>query len=331
MFKPTEHSQPAIVCNQITLCQTFQQNPDVHSREKPQPLAEAINDYLYHLRASGRAHSTIACYRGYLERLGQFLGPRQVAPISAAELERYVVKLREGGEIRSEVTLNKIKSVYRSFFRWVRNTDRSKHDPAANLSLAQATSPPTIPITAEEVDVLLATIRNTKSSRAARDEVLFAIYAFAGLRRSEALSLRNVDYDSALRLLTLPHTKGGGCRVQPVPAILAGTMERYVDGIDRAPNKQPFFLFSGLHPQAPLSARQAQARFCDWKAKAGIRNSLTIHSFRAGFATRLYRETGDLWLVGRSLGHRNLGTTQRYVETDVSDIREAMERAFCAD
>ena len=256
MFKPTEHPQPAIVCNRITLCWASPQNPDVHPRENPQPLAEAINDYLFHLLASGHARSTITCYRGYLERLGQFLETRQVSLISASELERYVVKLREEGEIRSEVTLNKIKSVYRSFFRWVRKTGRSKHGPAADLSLAQATSPPTVPITAEEVNVLLATVRNTKGCRAARDEALFAIYAFAGLRRSEALSLRTVDYDRALRLLTLPHTKGGGCRVQPVPAILAELLDRYVDGIARAADKRPsFFLRDAVRMRLCRPAR----------------------------------------------------------------------------
>jgi site-specific recombinase XerD len=227
------------------------------------------------------------------------------------------------------VTLNKIKSIYRSFFRWIRETGRSAYDPAAHLSFAKTSSVSTIPISAEEVGALLATIRSTKSLYAERDEALFATYAFAGLRRSEALSLQIADYDQISRLLTLRHTKGGGSRVLPVPNILAEVLERYIHGMKPTTSAdRSFFLFPGRRPQAPLSARQAQTRFDKWKSKIGLRNSLKIHSFRAGFATRLYRATGDLWLVGRALGHSNLHTTQRYVATDESDIRAAMEKTF---
>jgi site-specific recombinase XerD len=55
---------------------------------------------------------------------------------------------------------------------------------------------------------------------------------------------------------------------------------------------------------------------------------LTINSFRAGFATLLYRTTGDIWLVARALEHNSVATTRRYIETDSEDIRKALERAF---
>jgi site-specific recombinase XerC len=77
-----------------------------------------------------------------------------------------------------------------------------------------------------------------------------------------------------------------------------------------------------------LSARQAQNRFDKWKTPAGIRKDLTIHSFRAGFANRLFRTTGNIHLVARAMGHSDIRSTELYIEKDISVIREAVEDAF---
>jgi site-specific recombinase XerD len=50
---------------------------------------------------------------------------------------------------------------------------------------------------------------------------------------------------------------------------------------------------------------------------AGITRPFSIHSLRHTFATRLYRKTGDLYLVQRALGHRQITTTEVYAK--VSD------------
>ena len=51
-----------------------------------------------------------------------------------------------------------------------------------------------------------------------------------------------------------------------------------------------------------------------------------VHSPRYTFATRLHRRTGDLYLVQRALGHRQITTTEVYA--GVSD--EALKRAVTA-
>jgi site-specific recombinase XerD len=50
-----------------------------------------------------------------------------------------------------------------------------------------------------------------------------------------------------------------------------------------------------------------------------------LHSFRAGFATRLHESTRDLALVARALGHRDLRTTLRYVNIEPSTLRRAID------
>jgi len=77
-----------------------------------------------------------------------------------------------------------------------------------------------------------------------------------------------------------------------------------------------------------MSARQAQTLFTSWKHISGIRSKLTIRSLRAGFATLLYRTSGNIWLVACALGHAGLQTIRHYIQADTREIRIAVERAF---
>jgi len=87
-------------------------------------------------------------------------------------------------------------------------------------------------------------------------------------------------------------------------------------------------LFPGRVAGRGLTPRQAQGRFEHWKTVAGLRDDITIHSFRAGFATALHRGSGDVVLVSRALGHRDLRPTLRYIELHLRRLRRVMERSL---
>ena len=87
-------------------------------------------------------------------------------------------------------------------------------------------------------------------------------------------------------------------------------------------------IFPGRSADRPMSAWLAQFRFDKWKKLAGIRKALMIHSFSAGYATSLYETTGDLFLVARAMGRRDVSTTMRYIQTNSSVLRKAVEYTF---
>jgi integrase/recombinase XerC len=303
----------------------------VFKQSEDTDLYHALQDFLIHLKAAGRSPSTISCYLHDLEMLKGTIDNMKLIHITARHLENAVIRLRDSyirKDVRSAATLNRIKSTFRSFFKWAFESGRTPRNAAARLYLARAKSQPTIPITIKEVAYLLDTIRKSDDPLARRDEALFATYAFTGIRRSEALSLRIKDYDRVSSTLFLPRTKGGSNRIQPIPSQLAEILERYISRIERNFNfNADFPLFFSRHPDRPLSSRQAQVRFEKWRNLSGIRNGLTIHSFRAGFATLLYEATGDILLVSRVMGHVDIRTTRRYIQ-DISNVREAVEKTF---
>jgi integrase/recombinase XerC len=295
-------------------------------------LIYAIHDFLIHLKAGGYASNTICCYSQSLKWLVEILGNMSLNNISEKHLANAVIELTNSnstGAKRSTATMNRIKSAYRSFFKWSLESERISFNPCASLHVTNANSQRTIPITIEEINIFLDTVRKSSDPCAGRDEALFAIYAFTGIRRSEALTLKVKDYDAVSSSLYLSRIKGGSARLQPVPPRLTEILERHISDLKQ--NKRvnaDSSLFSSIQSERSLSVRHVQVRFDKWKNIAGIRENLTIHSFRAGFATLLYETKGDLLLVSRAMGHRDVRTTERYIANNMNAVREAMDETF---
>lgn len=87
-------------------------------------------------------------------------------------------------------------------------------------------------------------------------------------------------------------------------------------------------LFSGKSLNVKLSSRQASNLFIKWKKKSGIRKNLTIHSFRAGYATLLYKKTKDPLLVSYALGHSSFNTTKWYINENLFNLHSVVDTIF---
>jgi len=59
--------------------------------------------------------------------------------------------------------------------------------------------------------------------------------------------------------------------------------------------------------------------------KAGITNDIHPHSLRHSFATDFLRETYNIRLVQKALGHADLATTQIYTHIVDEDLEEALK------
>jgi integrase/recombinase XerC len=308
------------------------QSPAGRAVQQRPTLGEAIHDYVIHLRAAGRAAATIESYGKCLQVLADSLGiAAPLAALSEDRLDAAVAGMAgtdsRGLRKRLEPTLNRYRSTYRSFCQWAFETGRVAANPASRLRFARVDSAPTTPITAEETRRFLAVIRRSNDPLRLRDEALFCTYALTGMRRSEVLHLDVSDFDSSQKTLRVKAGKGRRWRTVPVVERLVWLLESLRELQPRGDETGAKF-FIGRVPGKGLSARQAQARFQLWKAAAGLRPELSIHSFRAGFATALHRGSRDLILVARALGHRDLRPTLRYVEVDSRRLSREIENSF---
>ncbi|HEX4301925.1 MAG TPA: tyrosine recombinase XerC [Rhizomicrobium sp.] len=157
----------------------------------------------------------------------------------------------------------------------------------------------------------------------ARDAALLTLLYGAGLRISEALSLKRGDVPLSASLTILG--KGNKERVVPVLAQVRDAIATYEKLIPFTGAKDsPLFLSRrGL----PMSPREAQSLMQRLRSALGLSDRATPHAMRHSFATHLLANGGDLRAVQELLGHASLSTTQTYTEIDTRKLMEVYEKA----
>ena len=160
-------------------------------------------------------------------------------------------------------------------------------------------------------------------ARRARDAALLTVLYAAGLRISEALSLKRGDVPLGETLTVLG--KGRKERVVPVLALLRDAVTAYAAKIPFAsPPSSALFL---SRRGRPMSAREAQGLMQNLRGRLGLAERATPHALRHSFATHLLAGGGDLRSVQELLGHASLSTTQTYTEIETSRLMETYQSA----
>jgi integrase/recombinase XerC len=157
----------------------------------------------------------------------------------------------------------------------------------------------------------------------ARDAALLTLLYGAGLRISEALSLKRGDVPLAETLTILG--KGRKERVVPVLPLLKDAIDDYAAKIPfaGAPSAALFLSRRGK----PMSPREAQSLMQKLRGRLGLSDRATPHALRHSFATHLLQGGGDLRSVQELLGHASLSTTQTYTAIDMRQLMETYQSA----
>lgn len=169
--------------------------------------------------------------------------------------------------------------------------------------------------------------------------LILLLYA-AGLRISEALSLRLIDVDLTASVLTIRESKFYKTRLVPMGPDLTGAVGEYV--AQRA-KEHPTQLDGALfltRAGTPVARHTAENVFSRLRVRAGVlrhdggRYQPRLHDLRHAFAVhRLvswYRQGADvqrlLPQLATYLGHVHIAATQRYLTLTPELLREASQR-----
>ncbi len=137
--------------------------------------------------------------------------------------------------------------------------------------------------------------------------VLMTCYG-AGLRISEAVSLKPKDIDSQRMLIRVEQGKGAKDRYVPLSARLIEVLRAYF----RRQRPQGPWLFPAIKPSRHISAGTIQQVCREATQLAGIDKRVTAHTLRHSFATHLLENGEDIRVIQVLLGHSRIDTTARY-------------------
>lgn len=150
------------------------------------------------------------------------------------------------------------------------------------------------------------------SERGPRDYAIVTVLAYAGLRISEALSLRLNNVDLAAREITVQHGKGGKMRVVFIGDKVVNAIREYL--LDRSATDSPYLFLS--RRGGALSRGQVNRILSTYS------DSITPHTLRHFFCSTAIEAGYSINEVANQAGHSNVHTTLLYTNPTREKMKE---------
>ena len=298
----------------------------------PEPFEQAVAAFARRFAAEGRSPNTISAYLRDLRQLTAVLSDRHpgLTPgrVTSAMLDEALtapaIVNSAAGSTRSPASLHRFKAAVRSFFAWAEETGQVAENPARSVTLRRL--PRTTPsfLTEAEKRRLFKELRGRTSELAVRDRLIVELFLGTGIRLRELVDLDIDDVDLDAKHLRI-RAKGDVPQVKFLKSTLRSLLRAYLKERRRRGHADCQALFLS-NRDTRLSERQVARRLDHWLRAARIDKKLSPHALRHTFATHLYSRTGDILVVQRALGHRDLSTTQVYTHLVDDALEDAIER-----
>jgi integrase/recombinase XerD len=278
-----------------------------HAPPPSHPLADR---YLEHLTVErGLSENTLAAYGADIAALLAFLDGvgASLDACNTRHLFLFLTHLR--ARKLSAASLARHLSSVRGLFAFAVQSRLLDEDPAALLESPKL--PDQLPefLTREEMDHLLEQ-PDIATLLGFRDRVMLELLYAAGLRISELISLSLGDFDPQTGILRV-FGKRAKERLVPIHFAAQKLLVDYL--AHKRPAFQPVQQKLFLNRSGKGLTRQGVWKLVKRYAElAGIRRSISPHTFRHSFATHLLEGGADLRTLQLLLGHAAINATEIY-------------------
>lgn len=288
------------------------------------PLLPTIKLYVRYLRLERNlSPNTIEAYRNDLAHLEAFMmrNNLKLENVTLEQLHTFAASLHEFGITpRSQA---RVLSGVRSFFRFLVLDGVVESDPTELLEWPSLPEHLPVVLTLEEIDRIEDSIDLSKAE-GARNRAIIEVLFSCGLRVSELVNMKLSDLYLEDRML-LVRGKGNKERLVPVSNKAIADLKRWF--FDRnlmkiKPGEDDYVFLNrrGAHLTRTMILimvkRQAE--------EAGIKKTISPHTFRHSFATALLQGGADLRSIQAMLGHEKIDTTLVYTHISNEQLRKAI-------
>jgi integrase/recombinase XerD len=176
-----------------------------------------------------------------------------------------------------------------------------------------------------ELQRLLDYVAKTKNAK--RNRTILLLTHLAGMRIGEVAAVRVCDVlamDGSVRdeiNLTAAQTKGNRSRSVLLNERMRGELASYVQSLRFKDTKQALF---STQRSAAFTANSLTQIVNGIYKQAGL-DGCSSHSGRRGFLTNLAEKGVSVRVMMALAGHRNMATTQRYIDLRPGVLRNAVE------
>ena len=242
-----------------------------------------------------------------------------------ASFESYEVKDGDG-KVKLQETSDAFRarriSSLRSFYRYYAKIGEIKSNLADLMEIPQRKEKKILTMDKEQVNRILSAVTDhtgmtdgqikRHSKVELRDSAIMMLFFGTGIRVSELVGINLEDIDFIEASIWVQR-KGGDSDVVFFGPEVENALVDYWDGSRDdllAGSENEAFFISMKHNR--MAVRSIEEMIQGYAKKAGLNFNVTPHALRRSFATNLYNETGDIYLVADALHHSSVDTTRKH-------------------
>lgn len=270
--------------------------------------------------------NTVESYMRDLQQLREFVstqvGDINPTEVTAAHIEEFMAATFDNGLSKSSQA--RLLSGVKSFFNFLLISDITETSPTEFIDSPKGGRHLPDTLSLEEIDRIIATI-DLGSPQGHRNKAMLETLYSCGLRVSELVTLRLSDlfFEESIIRVT-----GKGDKQRLVP--ISESARRFIT------------IYIEQRRTQPIASRCEDILFLNRRGKqltrvmiftiirqavesAGIKKSISPHTFRHSFATHLLQGGASIRQVQEMLGHESITTTEIYTHLDTTQLRQSIE------
>jgi integrase/recombinase XerD len=272
--------------------------------------------------------NSVEAYLRDIDKLTQYLQENSSLKnpdnVTLKDLQQFLKWIAELGMTASSQA--RIISGIKSFYKYCVIENISQTDPTALLEAPKLKRALPDVLSFEEIEKIIAQLDLSKPEGGRNKAILETMYS-CGLRVSEVVNLKISQLYLDVGFIRVIG-KGDKERLVPIGRSAIKYINIYKNKIrvhytPKPANEDILFLNSR---GSKLSRVMIFLIIKDLVKKAGIKKTVSPHTFRHSFATHLVEGGADLRAVQEMLGHESITTTEIYTHLDREFLRKTLER-----
>lgn len=288
---------------------------------------DILNDYKLYLKIErGLSQNTIDNYAFDIIKLINYLKQNNITTtaitITKQDIQEFIYQVAKTYNARTQ---SRIISGLRGFFNYVVFEDYREDNPLDLIESPKIGRKLPDTLSENEINILINSIDLSKPQGERNRAILETLYS-CGLRVSELTNLKLSDlfFDEGFIRVT-----GKGNKQRLVPIV--ESTQKYIN-IYKNEIRNHLTISAEFQDTLFLNRRGKQLTRAmiftivkQLTEKAGIKKSISPHTFRHSFATHLLENGADLRAIQLMLGHESITTTEIYTHVDKRHLKSVID------
>ena len=271
---------------------------------------ELLNMFLSAIKVEGCSKNTLNYYKSTIDKMLKILD-KPIDNITTDDLRSYLDEYKESNNL-SKTTIDNIRRIFSSFFRWLEDEDYILKNPVKRIHRIKTGRAVKETLSDEELEILCDNCENI------RDLAMVELLISTGMRVGELVKL-NIDDINFNERECIVFGKGESERVVYFDARCKIHLLEYLNS--RKDNKEALFV-SFRKPYKRLGINGVEIIIKKLGEKSNISN-LHPHKFRRTLATNAIDKGMPIEQLQKLLGHMQIDTTMKYAMVNQNNVKIA--------